>query len=81
MKIKVGRIYKILYLDHSTGEHHGDKYEEIKLWKLVDIGKAILVKDGYIILANSWGKNENEEMITKYVCIITSTILKVEELK
>lgn len=81
MKIKVGRIYKISYLDHSTGEHHGDNYEEIKLWKLVDIGKVILVKDNYVILGSSWGRNENEETITKYACIIISTISKVEELK
>lgn len=81
MKIKVGRIYKISYLDHSTGEHHGDDYEDIKLWKLTDVGKVILIKDNYVILANSWGQNENEETITKYACIITSTILNIEELK
>lgn len=81
MKIKLGRIYRISYLDHSTGEYHGSDYEEIKLWKLVDIGKTILVKDNYVVLANSWGKNENEETITKYTCIIKSAILKAEELK
>ena len=81
MKIKSGKIYKILYLDHSTGEHRGSDYEEIKLWKLVDIGKAILVKDTYVVLANSWGKNENEETITKYTCIIRSAMLSAEELK
>ncbi len=81
LKIEQGKIYKILYLDHSTGEHHGSNYEEIKLWKLVDIGKAILVKETYVVLANSWGKNEDEETITKYTCIIKSAILKAEELK
>lgn len=81
LKIKLGRIYKISYLDHSTGEHHGNDYEEIKLWRLVDIGKVVLVGDTHVVVVNSWGKNENEETITKYTCILKSAILKVEELK
>ena len=81
LKIELGKIYKISYLDHSTGEYHGGNYEEIKLWKFVDIGKVILVKDGHVVLANSWGKNESEETVTKYICILRSAILKAEELK
>lgn len=78
--IEVGRIYKISYLDHSTGEHHGEDYGMIRLWKLTDIGKVMFIKDSHIVLVNSWGHNDDEEMVTKYTCILKSAIIEVTEL-
>ena len=80
MNIEVGKTYEISYLDHSTGEHHGKDYNMIRLWRLTDIGKVMFIGDSHIVLANSWGQNENEEMVTKYTCILKSAIIKVMEM-